>query len=74
MFKITQDAEIDMDSDMSESYIERIERGVKKRRKSKPICFLYDKDMDSNLLGYLIDWLKLSKNDSIIPRGESEIL
>lgn len=69
LFKITQDAEIDMDSDMSESYIERIESGVKKRRKSKPIWFLYDKEMDSNLLEYLINWLKLSKNDSIIPRG-----
>lgn len=69
LFKVTQDAEIDMDSDMSESYIERIASGVKKRRKSKPIYFLYDKEMDSNLLEYLINWLNLSKKDSIIPRG-----
>lgn len=69
LFKVTQDAEIDMDSDLSESYIQRIESGLKKRRKSKPICFLYDKDMDSNLLEYLIRWLNLSKQDSIIPRG-----
>ncbi len=69
LFKITQDAEIDMDSDMSENYIERIEIGVKKRRKSKPIYFLYDKEIDANLLEYLINWLNISKNDSIIPRG-----
>jgi polyphosphate kinase len=69
LFKVTQDAEIDMDSDISESYIQRIESGLKKRRKSKPICFLYDKEMDSNLLEYLINWLNLSKIDSIIPRG-----
>ena len=70
LFKVTQDAEIDIDSeDLAESYIQRIESGVKKRRKSKPICFLYDKDMDSNLLEYLIQWLNISKQDSIIPRG-----
>lgn len=69
LFKVTQDAEIDMDSELAESYIQRIESGVKKRRKSKPICFLYDKDMDSGLLEYLIRWLNISKQDSMIPRG-----
>lgn len=69
LFKVTQDAEIDLESDLSENYLKRIESGLKKRRKSEPICFLYDKEMDSNLLEYLIKWLNLSKLDSIIPRG-----
>lgn len=69
LFKVTQNAEVDVDSDLSESYIKNFESGVKKRRKSKPIYFLYDKEMDLYLLEYLIKWLNLSKNDSIIPRG-----
>jgi polyphosphate kinase len=69
LFKVTQDSEIGMDTDISEGYIESIESGLKKRRKSKPICLLYDKEMDENLLEYIIGWLNLSKKDSIIPRG-----
>jgi polyphosphate kinase len=69
LFKITQNAVIDMESDISDSYIEMIKSGLKRRRKSKPISFLYDKEMDTNLLQYLINWLNISKMDSIIPRG-----
>ncbi len=67
--KVTKDAEIDMDSDISSSLIQKIERGVKNRRKGKPVRFIYDKEIDAGLLEYLIRRLNISKRDNIIPGG-----
>lgn len=67
VFKITRDAEIDFDSDFSSSFIQKIEKGLKNRRKGKPVRFLYDKEMNTGLLNYLIQKLNLSKKDNLIP-------
>ncbi|MGL6068023.1 MAG: polyphosphate kinase 1, partial [Sediminibacterium sp.] len=52
IFKVTKDAEIDLDNDISLSFAERIEKGIKNRRKGKPVRFVYDKEMDAGLLEY----------------------
>lgn len=69
MFKVTKDAEIDMDNDVSTTFIQKIEKGIKNRRKAPPIRFLYDKRMNTELLELLIRKLNLSHRDSIIPGG-----
>lgn len=69
VFKITRDAEIDYDSDFSSSFIQKIEKGLKNRRKGKPVRFIYDKEMNTGLLNYLIQKLQLSKKDNLIPGG-----
>lgn len=69
IFKVTKDAEIDIDNDLSTTFIQKIEKGLKDRRKAKAVRFVYDKDMDAGLLAYLIRRLQLSKNDHIIPGG-----
>ena len=69
VFKVTKDAEIDIDNDVSTSFIEKIEKGVKNRRKGKPVRFVYDKEMDAGLLDFLMRKLDLSRKDSIIPGG-----
>ncbi|MFT3844298.1 MAG: polyphosphate kinase 1 [Lacibacter sp.] len=69
IIKVTKDAEIDLDSDVSSSFIQKIEKGVKNRRKGKPVRFLYDKEIDAGLLEYLIRRLNISKRDNIIPGG-----
>jgi len=66
-FKITKDAEFDLDNDVNTSFVEKITKGVKNRRKGKPTRFVFDKDMDQMLLEFLIRKLDLSKRDSIIP-------
>ncbi|MFD1770495.1 polyphosphate kinase 1 [Sphingobacterium suaedae] len=66
-FKITKDAEFDLDNDINTSLVEKIEKGIKNRRKGKPTRFVFDKDMDSSLIEFLIKKLNLSKKDSIIP-------
>ncbi len=51
VFKVTRDAEIDIDNDISTTLIQKIEKGLKNRRKGKPVRFVYDKDMDKGTAG-----------------------
>jgi polyphosphate kinase len=69
VFKLTRDAEIDIDNDISTTLIQKIEKGIKNRRKGKPVRFIYDKEMDPGLLEFLIRKFNLSKRDNIIPGG-----
>ncbi|MBD0331955.1 MAG: polyphosphate kinase 1 [Chitinophagaceae bacterium] len=69
ILKVTRDAEIDIDNDISTTLIEKIEKGLKNRRKGKPVRFVYDKEMDPGLLEYLIQRLNLTKKDNLIPGG-----
>ncbi len=69
VFKVTKDAELDIDNDVSTTFVEKIERGLKNRRKGKPVRFVYDKAMDSGLLEYLIRRLSLNRKSNIIPGG-----
>ena len=69
IFKLTKDAEIDIDNDISTNIIQKIEKGVKNRRKGKPVRFVYDKEMDQGLLAYLIRRLDLTKQGAMIPGG-----
>ncbi len=69
IFKLTRDAELDIDNDISTSIIQKIEKGLKNRRKGKPVRFVYDREMDPGLLEYLIRRLDLSKKGNLIPGG-----
>jgi len=69
-FKVTKDAEMDLDNDIRTNFAEKIEKGLKNRRKGKPTRFVFDKDMDKALLELLIRKLNLTKKDSIIPGGK----
>ncbi len=69
IFKVTRDAEIDIDNDISTTLIQKIEKGLKNRRKGKPVRFIYDKEMDAGLLEYLIRRMNLTKRDNLIPGG-----
>lgn len=69
VFKVTRDAELDIDNDISTNIIQKIEKGLKNRRKGKPVRFVYDKEMDPGLLEYLIRKLNLAKKDNLIPGG-----
>lgn len=66
-FKVTKDAEFDLDNDIRTTLAEKIDKAVKSRRKGKPTRFVFDKDMDKALLEFLIRKLHLTSKDSIIP-------
>lgn len=69
VFKVTKDAELDIDNDLSTTFVEKMEKGLKNRRKGKPVRFVYDKEMDAGLLEYLIRRLNLTRKSNIIPGG-----
>jgi polyphosphate kinase len=67
ILKVTRDAEMEIDQDIQTSLIQKIEKGLKSRKKGKPVRFVYDREMDPGLLEYLIRRLNLSKRDNLIP-------
>jgi len=69
IFKVTKDAELDIDTDVATSIIQKIEKGLKNRRKGKPVRFVYDKEIDPGLLEYLMRRMNLTRKDNLIPGG-----
>jgi polyphosphate kinase len=69
IIKVTRDAEIDLDNDISTSLIQKIEKGLKNRKKGKPVRFVFDKAIDPSLLTYLVRRLGLLHKDNLIPGG-----
>lgn len=69
IIKVTRDAEIDIDNDISTSLIQKIEKGLKNRKKGKPVRFVFDKGIDPSLLTYLVQRMGLFQKDYLIPGG-----
>lgn len=65
--KLTRDAELDIDNDISKSFVEKISGSLKKRKRGTPVRFLYDKAMPPDMLRFLRKKLKVIKQDNIIP-------
>ncbi|WP_343486719.1 polyphosphate kinase 1 [Allomuricauda sp. d1] len=69
MIKITRDAELDIDNDLSKSFIEKISSSVEHRKISDPVRFVYDKSIERDTLKYLKEKMGIEENDSVIPGG-----
>jgi len=67
IIKVTRDAELDIDNDINTSVIDKIEKGLKNRKRGRATRFVFDRSIDANLLDYLIKRLNLSKKDNLIP-------
>ncbi|MDG1870901.1 MAG: polyphosphate kinase 1, partial [Flavobacterium sp.] len=69
MIKISRDAQLDIDSDLSKSMLEKISSSVKERRVGEPVRFIYDKEIETDTLQFFLDKMKIVSTDSIIPGG-----
>ena len=69
MIKITRDGELDFDSDLSKSFIEKLSDSVKDREIGDPVRFVYDKTIDEETLDYLMSKMGIETKDSVIPGG-----
>ncbi|MEX0288267.1 MAG: polyphosphate kinase 1 [Flavobacteriaceae bacterium] len=69
MIKITRDAELDMDNDLSKSFIEKISSSVEHRKISDPVRFVYDKSVAKDTLAFLKEKMNIEDTDSVIPGG-----
>lgn len=69
-FKITRDAELDLDNDISKSFLEKMKKSLKQRRRGAPLRFVFDSSMPEELQKFLMKKMKLtSKEDAFIPGG-----
>ncbi len=68
-FKFTRDAELNLDDDLSVSYIEKMEKSLQNRKKGEPVRFVYDKNMPDDLKKYLLKSLNLKEGLNAIPGG-----
>jgi polyphosphate kinase len=69
MIKITRDGELDFDSDLSKSFIDKLSESVKDRQSGDPVRFVYDKSIDTTTLNFLLERMSIYKTESIIPGG-----
>ncbi|MBS1634996.1 MAG: polyphosphate kinase 1 [Bacteroidetes bacterium] len=67
--KLTRDAELDIDSDVSKSMLEKIAKSVKERKKGQPVRFVYDSTMSKEMLSFIMKKLGMDKKDNAIPGG-----
>ncbi|MDW5289381.1 polyphosphate kinase 1 [Formosa sp. PL04] len=69
MIKITRDGELDFESDLSKSFIDKLSDSVKHRQIGEPVRFVYDKEIEQETLQYLLQKMNIEPSDSIIPGG-----
>ncbi|MHA7944984.1 polyphosphate kinase 1 [Formosa sp. 3Alg 14/1] len=69
MIKITRDGELDFESDLSKSFIDKLSDSVKHRQIGEPVRFVYDQEIEEETLQYLLKKMNIEESDSIIPGG-----
>lgn len=69
-FKFSRDAELDLDDDISDSFMEKIRKSIKKRKFGEPVRFVYDENMPQDLLEHLLENLNLEYGINTIPGGK----
>ncbi|MDP2161577.1 MAG: polyphosphate kinase 1 [Flavobacterium sp.] len=69
MIKITRDAQLEIDSDLSKSIVEKISESVRDRRIGEPVRFIYDQSIEKDTLKFFLEKMNIDATDSIIPGG-----
>jgi len=64
--QLTRDAELDIDKNVSDKFIDELKTSLDKRKKGKPMRLLYDTEMPFDMLGVLVAKMKLEA-ESLIP-------
>jgi polyphosphate kinase len=63
--KMTRDSELDIDNDVSKSFLELMSESVKKRKKGEAVRFIYDAEMPEPLLKTVLKKFHISRNDAL---------
>lgn len=67
--KLTRDAELDIEQDVTKSLVKKVAESIKRRSKGQPTRLLYDEDLPETAVDYLMKRIKFSKEDQPIPAG-----
>ena len=68
-FKFTKDAEMELDTDLRNSVMQKISKGVKSRKKGEPIRLVYDADMPVRMMRHLSRMLHIDRWDTQVAGG-----
>ena len=68
--KFTRDAELDIDNDLSKSFIEQMNDSLKKRKRGAPVRFVYDKNIPEVFLKRLLRKLNITIADNLRDGGK----
>jgi polyphosphate kinase len=69
-FKFSRDAEIDLEETQVLSLVDKMNKGIKNRRKGEPVRLVYDGHMPIDMLHQLMRMLGLKENQNVIPGGK----
>ena len=67
--KLTRDAEIDIEDDVTKSFFEKISKSIRKRKLGQPVRFVYDREMPHDLLNSILTRSNLECFKNVIPGG-----
>lgn len=67
--KLTRDAELDIEQDVTKSLVKKVAESVKRRNKGQPTRLLYDDELPKEAVKYLVSRIRFSKEDQPIPAG-----
>lgn len=67
--KLTRDAELDIEQDVTKSLVKKIAESVKRRTKGLPTRLLYDEELPEEAVKYLMQRIRFHKEDQPIPAG-----
>ena len=68
-FKFTKDAEFEIDQDLRTSVIEKVSRGVKRRKRGETVRVVYDEAIPPTVLKKLSDMAELNYRDTRVGGG-----
>jgi polyphosphate kinase len=67
--KLTRDAELDIDNDLSHNIVDKISKGLKKRKKGLPVRLVFDDSLPDDMKNFLVKKINLTKKDAPIAGG-----
>ncbi len=67
--KVTRDAELDIDDDISKSFMEKMSHSLKKRKTGKPVYLIYDREMPEDIKQFILKKMKLDTEKNNVPGG-----
>ena len=67
--KVTRDAELDLDEDVGESLAKQVAQSLKRRKRGRPVRFVYDAGIPQELYDIIIKKLNLGRSDTLVAGG-----
>lgn len=65
--KVSRDAELDLDDDISKSFLERMSKSLKYRKSGRPVRLTYDRAIDQDMLKVIRKGLNLKDEKNLLP-------